>query len=301
MGSRGRKGACQSPRELRRIHAPAWCVATWRAGPAFVPVCPASTELFRDSCTTTQALYFHPQTYFSSRQVKPSPKPCASPAPEDLRFPTLRHGATRARANTLRSHFHTDYKVRKSQSMPTVSRRLAKRCVNQAALLTRALAVISILPRQVYTLPQRAMGRHRLTPAHLRASNRVRARMVYWYVSGNPPIGGFDWSSTDFPPVAYSLGIYLLNLFLAFLSPKFDPSIEQDEGMEDGAAGGLPTKESQEFRPFVRRLPEFKFWHSSTRAIGIAFLCSWSSLFDIPVFWPVLVVYWLILFVLTSE
>lgn len=104
--------------------------------------------------------------------------------------------------------------------------------------------------------------------------------------------------------VAYSLGIYLLNLFLAFLSPKFDPSLEQDEGMEDGSAGGgssLPTKESQEFRPFVRRLPEFKFWYSATRAVFIAFLTTWFTIFDVPVFWPVLVMYWIILFVLTSR
>ena len=100
-------------------------------------------------------------------------------------------------------------------------------------------------------------------------------------------------------PVAYSLGIYLLNLFLAFLSPKFDPSLEQDEGMEDGAAGGLPTKE-EEFRPFVRRLPEFKFWHSATRAVAIGFTCSFFTMFDLPVFWPVLVIYWLILFAMTS-
>ena len=104
-----------------------------------------------------------------------------------------------------------------------------------------------------------------------------------------------------FCAVAYSLGIYLLNLFLAFLSPKFDPSLEQDEGMEDGTAGGLPTKEDQEFKPFVRRLPEFKFWYSTTKAVTIAFFCSWFQMFDLPVFWPVLVVYWLILFVLTSK
>lgn len=100
--------------------------------------------------------------------------------------------------------------------------------------------------------------------------------------------------------VAYSLGIYLLNLFLAFISPKFDPSIEQDEGMEDGSAGGLPTKQDDEFRPFVRRLPEFKFWYSATKAIAIGFVCSWFAMFDLPVFWPVLVIYWLILFALTS-
>lgn len=100
--------------------------------------------------------------------------------------------------------------------------------------------------------------------------------------------------------VAYSLGIYLLNLFLAFISPKFDPSLEQDEGMEDGTSG-LPSKENDEFKPFVRRLPEFKFWYSATKAITIGFVCSFFSIFDLPVFWPVLVMYWIILFALTSE
>lgn len=104
--------------------------------------------------------------------------------------------------------------------------------------------------------------------------------------------------------VAYSLGIYLLNLFLAFISPKFDPSLEADTDMEDGMPAGqsaLPTKNDQEFKPFVRRLPEFKFWHAATRAIALAFACSWSELFNLPVFWPVLVVYWLILVFLTMR
>jgi hypothetical protein len=100
--------------------------------------------------------------------------------------------------------------------------------------------------------------------------------------------------------IAYCLGIYLLNLFLAFLQPKFDPSLNQDEGLEDGESS-LPTKQDQEFRPFIRRLPEFKFWHSATRAVAISFVCSWFEIFNLPVFWPVLVVYWLILFSLTMR
>lgn len=115
-----------------------------------------------------------------------------------------------------------------------------------------------------------------------------------------PPSPPLAMHPTNIPPVVYSLGIYLLNLFLAFLSPKFDPALEADEGMEDGNASGLPTKEDQEFRPFVRRLPEFKFWYSTTKAIAIGFFCSWFEIFNLPVFWPVLVVYWLILFGLTS-
>ncbi|KAI1330434.1 retrieval of early ER protein Rer1 [Xylariaceae sp. FL0255] len=102
--------------------------------------------------------------------------------------------------------------------------------------------------------------------------------------------------------VAYALGIYLLNLFLAFLTPKFDPSNEMlDNDMEDGTAGGLPTKQDEEFRPFIRRLPEFKFWHEASRAILIAFSCAWFEIFNVPVFWPVLVMYWFILLVLTMR
>ncbi|KAG2213217.1 hypothetical protein INT46_001578 [Mucor plumbeus] len=61
--------------------------------------------------------------------------------------------------------------------------------------------------------------------------------------------------------IAYALGIYILNLFLAFLTPKFDPSVEMDtqaSEMEEGPS--LPMKNDEEFKPFIRRLPEFKFW-----------------------------------------
>ncbi len=74
-----------------------------------------------------------------------------------------------------------------------------------------------------------------------------------------------------------ALAIYLLNLFLAFLQPKFDPSIQQDiaaDDVEEGAPGlpggggggstrgglsglmsGFKPSEEEEFRPFIRRLP----------------------------------------------
>lgn len=102
--------------------------------------------------------------------------------------------------------------------------------------------------------------------------------------------------------MAYALGIYLLNLFLAFLTPKFDPSDDAlDTEMEDGSVGTLPTKADEEFRPFVRRLPEFQFWYWGTRAIAISNVCTWFRIFDVPVFWPVLLMYWIMLVFLTSE
>jgi len=121
-----------------------------------------------------------------------------------------------------------------------------------------------------------------------------------WYIGISPLFTSKLHPSNRSGIVAYSLGIYLLNLFLAFISPKFDPSLESDTDMEDGASA-LPTKNDQEFKPFVRRLPEFKFWHAATRAVTIAFLCCWSEIFNLPVFWPVLVVYWLILVFLTMR
>ncbi|MCJ1373696.1 retention in endoplasmic reticulum protein 1 [Loxospora ochrophaea] len=139
------------------------------------------------------------------------------------------------------------------------------------------------------------------------------SRLYQAYLDKSTPYTTYRWVGTAALLLIFLLrivfsqgwyiGIYLLNLFLAFLQPKFDPSLTQDEGMEDGSANSpsLPVKQDEEFRPFIRRLPEFKFWHSATRAIAIGFCCTWSEIFNVPVFWPVLVVYWIILFTLTMR
>lgn len=92
--------------------------------------------------------------------------------------------------------------------------------------------------------------------------------------------------------ITYALGIYIIQLLIAFLSPQVDPEVEGPT---------LPTRGSDEFRPFVRRLPEFKFWYSLTKAVCIAFVLTFFSAFDVPVFWPILLFYWLVLFVSTMK
>ncbi|XP_037075065.1 protein RER1-like [Pollicipes pollicipes] len=99
--------------------------------------------------------------------------------------------------------------------------------------------------------------------------------------------------------VTYALAIYHLNLLIAFLTPKLDPSLEM--GFEDGDEPGLPTRSNEEFRPFIRRLPEFKFWYSVTKATVIAFGCTFFEVFNIPVFWPILVMYFITLFCITMK
>ncbi|KAL5558017.1 hypothetical protein UlMin_034228 [Ulmus minor] len=95
--------------------------------------------------------------------------------------------------------------------------------------------------------------------------------------------------------ISYGLGIYILNLLIGFLSPKVDPELEVLGG------ASLPTRGSDEFKPFIRRLPEFKFWYSITKAFCVAFLMTFFSVFDVPVFWPILLCYWIVLFVLTMK
>merc|ERR550514_712340 len=97
--------------------------------------------------------------------------------------------------------------------------------------------------------------------------------------------------------VTYALGIYLLHLLVGFLTPQVDPAMAG--GGEDAAA--LPTSEGEEFRPFMRALPEFKFWHSGVRAIALSMFVTLFPFLDIPVFWPILLAYFLVLFFMTMR
>eukprot|EP00210_Caulerpa_lentillifera_P009021 g8610.t1 len=92
--------------------------------------------------------------------------------------------------------------------------------------------------------------------------------------------------------VTYGLGIFNLNLLLGFISPQVDP--EQD-GMD------LPKTSTDEFKPFVRKLPEFKFWYACIRSVLIGLTMTFFPVFDVPVFWPLLLFYWIVLFLATMK
>lgn len=109
--------------------------------------------------------------------------------------------------------------------------------------------------------------------------------------------------------VVYVLFIFILNQFILFLQPKDRASLVEravsansEGGVDDEGEGApLPTMDDEEFRPFVRRLPEFKFWYSTTNATILSFWATFIPMFDIPVFWPVLLFYFIILFVTTMR
>ncbi|VEL32335.1 unnamed protein product, partial [Protopolystoma xenopodis] len=66
--------------------------------------------------------------------------------------------------------------------------------------------------------------------------------------------------------ISYALAIYLLSLFISFISPKVDPAFADILGRRLfilstlDETPTLPRTEGDEFRPFIPRLLEAKFW-----------------------------------------
>ncbi|XP_017256393.1 protein RER1B [Daucus carota subsp. sativus] len=136
------------------------------------------------------------------------------------------------------------------------------------------------------------------------------SRMFQYYLDKSTPLPTQRWLGTlalvfvyflrvhilqGFYAVTYGIGIHVINCLIGFLSPQIDPEMESMDGAD------LPTKETDEFRPFIRRLPEFKFWYSITKAFCIGFLLTFFPIFDVPVFWPILLCYWIIQFLLMMK
>ncbi|KAL6546010.1 Protein rer1a [Orobanche gracilis] len=149
-----------------------------------------------------------------------------------------------------------------------------------------------------------------LAASSLNQRRHEASKIFQYYLDKSTPHALYRWIGTffllllyslrvyfvqGFYIVSYGLGIYILNLLIGFLSPLVDPELEPSDGPM------LPTKGSDEFKPFIRRLPEFKFWYAITKALCVAFLMTFFSMFDVPVFWPILLCYWLVLFVLTMK
>lgn len=63
----------------------------------------------------------------------------------------------------------------------------------------------------------------------------------------------------------------------------------------------LPIHESNEFKPFIRKLNEFIFWRSTAIATFISIVCTYIDALDFIVFWPILVIYFLVLFAATMR
>lgn len=61
------------------------------------------------------------------------------------------------------------------------------------------------------------------------------------------------------------------------------------------------TREAEEYRPFQRQVPEFKFWLNCVGATLLAMTLTLSRVFDLPVFWPILVLYFFVLMFVSMQ
>ncbi|KAL7277793.1 hypothetical protein ACG7TL_008736 [Trametes sanguinea] len=150
-----------------------------------------------------------------------------------------------------------------------------------------------------------------LKGAHLHEDEERRARLTSKSMDSeklcdpdnfSTLVVGVNYHTLQWHIEAYAHAIYLLNLLL---QSEFDPSVQDDilaDDMEEGgegAASPLPSQGDDEFRPFVRRRPYPRL--SATRATLITTVCTFFEMFDVFVYWPILVVYWFVLLLLTMR
>lgn len=109
--------------------------------------------------------------------------------------------------------------------------------------------------------------------------------------------------------VTYALGILHINLLVGFLTPKWLPREAQDAiaaEADEGTGPALPRTGGDALRlgdnpVFVRRLPEFRFWWTSLRAWVAGLAATFIPPLDVPVFWPLLLAYFLLLLAVTCK
>ena len=93
--------------------------------------------------------------------------------------------------------------------------------------------------------------------------------------------------------LTYCIGIHFLNSFIGFISPLDDP--EEELGEENSY---LPQRKNEEFKPFQRKVKEFSFWSMMFWTFLFSIFFTFFAAFNIPVFWPLLLVYFLLIFFL---
>ena len=140
--------------------------------------------------------------------------------------------------------------------------------------------------------------------------------------------------------VTYALGIFLLNNLIGFITPQvrgagngarpfacrwgaprrlprplrtprslfyrahphffFSTSFSQVDPESEGAT--LPRHTGDDSKPsFTPKMGEFKFWKLSVEGIAFATLLTFFSMFNVLVYWPILVLYFLLLLVITMQ
>lgn len=95
--------------------------------------------------------------------------------------------------------------------------------------------------------------------------------------------------------IAYLLGFTILQNLILYLTPQEIPTIDE-EGEEE--VFDIPnsvnfTQSSDNSKPIIRKLSEFNLWKKLTLYCFLAFVSTFIGALDLPVFWPLLLIYFL--------
>ncbi|KAG5479590.1 hypothetical protein CUR178_03351 [Leishmania enriettii] len=132
-----------------------------------------------------------------------------------------------------------------------------------------------------------------------------KARLTYKrYLDASVPHRGMRWcffaflailyvarvvTFGGFYVITYGLCIHLLYLLLMLITPLSEP--------DEGDVTSLPTThgDGDEYRPFMPKVQEFVVWKQMFTVVSVCLFLTMFSFLDIPVFWPILVLYFLVL------
>ena len=97
--------------------------------------------------------------------------------------------------------------------------------------------------------------------------------------------------------LTYCICIHILNAFIGFISPLEDP----EEFELNNNDSYLPQKNNEEFKPFQRKVKEYTFWSIVFCTFLFSIPLTFIRAFNIPVFWPLLLFYFVLIFYLVMK
>lgn len=97
--------------------------------------------------------------------------------------------------------------------------------------------------------------------------------------------------------LSYCVGVYLLHSIILFVTPKDENIPDLFENVEDEEYN--PRNIDNDFRPYVRKLPEFQFWKFSAQVICIAYFLTFFSFTIFPLSPYVLITYFISIVLMT--
>lgn len=94
--------------------------------------------------------------------------------------------------------------------------------------------------------------------------------------------------------ITYCAAVYLFHGFILFATPKDDTipdpfEMDKDDIDEPESLANI----GDNFRPFIRNLPEYSYWLFCLKVIFVSFILTLTAFTNIPVCTPILLIYFI--------